>query len=107
MWVIRWFFMLLVLIILILFSVSNLGNNTDITVFPGYMHYTSVSVIWIVAVSFIIGMLVSFIIAVVNYFQLSRLLKKKDRQIDQLQQELTTMRNLPLDSAADEHEEGA
>jgi uncharacterized membrane protein YciS (DUF1049 family) len=106
MWVIRWFFTLLVLVILILFSISNLGNNTDITVVPGYLHYTSVSVIWIVAVSFIIGMLVSFIIAVVNYFQLSRLLKKKDRQISQLQQELSAMRNLPLDDAGTK-EEGA
>jgi uncharacterized membrane protein YciS (DUF1049 family) len=105
MWVIRWFFTLLVLIVLIVFSVSNLGNNTDITVVPGYMHYTGVSVIWIVAISFIIGMLVSFIIAVVNYFQMSRLIGKKDKQIAQLQQELTTMRNLPLDEVAEKEED--
>ena len=105
MWVIRWFFTLLVLVILILFSISNLGNNTDITVIPGHLHYTSVSVIWIVAISFIIGMLVSFIVAVVNYLQQSRLMKKKDRQISQLQQELTAMRNLPLDDAGDKEED--
>ena len=97
MWVIRWFFTLLVLVILLIFSIANLGNNTDISVVPGYLHYTNISVIWIVAVSFIIGMLVSFLIAVVNYFQMSQLVKRKDLELNQLKKELAVMRNLPLD----------
>jgi uncharacterized membrane protein YciS (DUF1049 family) len=105
MWVIRWFFTLLVLVILLIFSIANLGNNTDISVVPGYLHYTNISVIWIVAVSFIIGMLVSFLIAVVNYVQMTRQIRQKEAEIAELKKELSVMRNLPLGDDAAEKEE--
>jgi uncharacterized integral membrane protein len=97
MWVIRWFFTLLVLVVLIIFSIANLNFTTSLVLVPGYLEYRDVSVIWIVAMSFIIGMLVSFLIAVVNYFQMSRLVKRKDQELVQLKKELAVMRNMPLD----------
>jgi hypothetical protein len=97
MWVVRSFFILAVLIVLIIFSIANLSFTTSLVLVPGYLEYRDISVIWIVAMSFIVGMLASFVLAVVNYFQMSRLVKRRETEITQLKKELAVMRNLPLD----------
>jgi uncharacterized integral membrane protein len=97
MWAVRWFFILLILVLLILFSIANVEYITSIELVPGFIEFHDITVIWIVSVSFIVGMLVSFVIAVVKYFQLNMEMVKKDRQISALQEELNNMRNLPLE----------
>lgn len=97
MWAVRWFFILLILIMLILFSIANVEYITSIELVPGFIEFHDITVIWVVSVSFISGMLVSFIIAVIKYFQMNLEMVKKERQIAALQDELTSLRNLPLE----------
>lgn len=101
MWALRWFFMLAVLILLIIFSMANVEFQTSIRIIPGLLQFYNVSVIWIVAVSFMLGMLVTFAISAVKFVRMNMTLSQKDKELNAIKDELTSLRNLPLNETTD------
>lgn len=102
MWMLKWIGIAILLIILLGFSIQNLDQTVDIDLL--FWSFQDVPLIVVIFEAFIAGMLVWFIIALVNELKLRAELKQTNRQRDELRGELQAMRNMPLEES--EEEEG-
>lgn len=95
MWIIRYAVAAILIIALLGFTIQNTYQRVVINI--ATKTYVDVPLIFIVYVAFCVGLIFWFAISIIQYFrmmgQLSEL-KKKNRT---LTQEITTLRNLPLE----------
>lgn len=95
MWIIRYAVAAVLIIALLGFTIQNTYQRVVINIFN--KTYEDVPLIFIVYIAFCLGLIFWFAISIIQYFkmlgQLSEL-KKKNRT---LTQEITTLRNLPLE----------
>lgn len=95
MWMLKWLGIAALLIVLLGFSMLNLGQMVDIDLF--FWRFRDLPLILVIFESFIGGMLVWFLIAFVNEMKLRSELRMTRKNRDELQRELRTMRNQPFD----------
>jgi len=95
MWIIRWVFVLLIMVILLWFSLQNLDQFVTIK----FWKYQVVDVPMIMAlfVSFIIGALVWFLVALFQMLQVKTEMHGIRRENSKLQRELADLRNMSIE----------
>jgi len=76
---------------------QNAGHKVDFNFFT--KDFGAINLNLFMLLVFISGMVFSFLIAAVNEFQLRRQLGRKRRELQQLERELSALRNLPLEDA--------
>lgn len=94
MWVIRLVFFLLLLFLLVYVFATNTGQSVDLTFF-GH-EYLAVDLFWIVASSFLLGLLVASFGLLWREWRHRRDLGKLRKHTSRLEQELGELRTLPL-----------
>jgi uncharacterized membrane protein YciS (DUF1049 family) len=85
-----------VFLVLLSFGYHNIDERVSIQLFPGKYEYENISVLWVFLFSFLAGMGVSLLIAIVNQFSLHIKLRKQRKDIQRLEKELRDLRNLPI-----------
>jgi len=103
MWVIRYAIAAILIIGLLGFSIQNTSQKVQITIFN--MNFYDVPLIFVIYVAFCIGLVFWFTISVIQYFRMASRLSDQKKKNRTLTQEITTLRNLPLeepDEKADE-----
>jgi uncharacterized integral membrane protein len=100
MWILKWLGVALLLIVLLGFSIMNVEQQVDINLF--FWQFQDVPLILVIFEAFIVGMLVWFLIAFINELRLRADLRNTQRELDDLREELQTLRNLPLHEPLEE-----
>ena len=101
MWIIRWAFIAIVIIVVLGFS---LQNTEKVTVQLLHYHYTDVPLFLVIYVAFCFGIFVYLLVAVFHQLQLRSEISHLRKENRKLQRELDDMRNLSL---GDDIEEGS
>jgi uncharacterized integral membrane protein len=99
MWIIRWAFIAVIIALVIGFS---LQNSELVTVNIGKYHYHDVRLFWVIYVSFLFGVFVYLLVAVLHQLKLHSDIAKLRRENRSLQQELDGLRTLSLGDEMDE-----
>jgi len=95
MWAFRIFLVLIIIALVIGFSIYNSGERTTANLFG--REYVGVPMIYVAFWAFVVGMLVSFLLGVLYYFRIQADLKEQKKENKKLLEEITTLRNLPLE----------
>lgn len=101
MWVVRAILVALVVVLIIAFVVHNYdpGNEVDIDLI--YVTFAGVPVVTVVFWSFVAGVAVSLLLFISVYIGLSVQLRGTRRYIGALEEEVTVLRNRPIEESAD------
>ena len=102
MWMLKWLGIAILLILLLGFSIQNLDQTVDVDLL--FWSFQDVPLISVIFVTFIVGMMVWFVIAMVNELKLRAELRQTHRQRDELRGELQAMRNMPFEEPEEEEE---
>jgi uncharacterized integral membrane protein len=95
MWIIRYAVAAVLIIALLGFTIQNSYQRVVINL--ANKTYTDVPLIFVVYVAFCIGLIFWFSISVIQYFRMMSQLSEQKRKNRTLTQEITTLRNLPLE----------
>jgi predicted PurR-regulated permease PerM len=95
MWLVRLFFIIIAIAVLVGFILYNPAETVNLH-FP-WGDYYNVQLIFVCAVAFIIGMFVTFIYSVFYYLKITGDIREKNRQIKNLEVELSALRNRALE----------
>ena len=103
MWVIRYAIAAILIIGLLGFSIQNTSEKVKITIFN--LNYYDVPLIFVIYVAFCVGLIFWFTISVIQYFRMASKLSEQKKKNRTLTQEITTLRNLPLEEPDEKIEE--
>lgn len=95
MWVLRIFLVMLIIVLVIGFSIYNSTERVSVRVLN--LQYIDVPMIFVVYWAFVIGMFISFVLGLSYYLKISADLREQKREVKKLMQEITTLRNMPLE----------
>jgi uncharacterized integral membrane protein len=95
MWIIRYAIAALLIIGLLGFTIQNSYQRVVINI--AGKTYGEVPLIFVIYIAFCIGIVFWFVISVVQYLRFSGQLVEQKRKVRALSDELTTLRNLPLE----------
>lgn len=95
MWLIRLLLFIIAIVILIGFVLYNPDQHVDLH-FPWGSYY-GVLLIFVCFGAFLLGMLVSFIYSVFYYIRIAGDIREKNKQMRQLEMELSALRNRSLE----------
>jgi uncharacterized integral membrane protein len=95
MWALKILLILVIIMLLIGFSIYNSGENVSVNLFG--WQYTQVPMIIIAYWSLVIGMFISFILGISYYLAIQGELREQRRENKRLMEEITALRNLPLE----------
>jgi uncharacterized integral membrane protein len=95
MWIIRYAIAALLIIGLLGFTIQNSYQRVVINIVG--KTYSEVPLIFVIYVAFCVGIVFWFVISVVQYLRFSGQLAEQKRKVRTLGEELTTLRNLPLE----------
>ncbi len=95
MWIVRWFFILLVLVIVLTFVVQ---NSTEQRVIIKFFNWKSgeISFVFAMFLAFVMGLAVRLMISIYHDLKLRSEIAIKNRQIRSLEKELSDLRNEPI-----------
>ncbi len=96
MWFLRNLVWLILMIALIGFMFLNAGERATAVHLPG-VTYAQVPLFLVFFVAFVAGMLVAFVLTFVYYLKGQAATRRLAQQVRDLKQELSALRNLPLD----------
>jgi len=99
MWIIRYAVAAMLIIALLGFTIQNSYQRVVINIVG--KTYTDVPLIFVVYVAFCIGLIFWFAISVIQYFRMMGQLSEQRKKNRTLTQEITTLRNLPLEEIED------
>jgi uncharacterized integral membrane protein len=95
MWIIRYAIAAVLIIALLGFTIQNSYQRVVINI--GAKTYDNVPLIFVIFIAFCVGIIFWFVISVVQYLRLSSQLVEQKKKLRNLGEELTTLRNLPLE----------
>ena len=95
MWVIRYFLLLILIVIILGFAIYNSAQRLDIN-FPGYQFF-DVPLMVVILCAFCVGLLVSFILTIAQSIKMSGDVRNSKRRVHQLEMELAALRNRSLE----------
>ncbi|MDH4223400.1 MAG: LapA family protein [candidate division Zixibacteria bacterium] len=102
MWALKIFIILLVIMLLIGFSIYNSGEYVSVNLFG--WQYSNVPMIIITYWSLVIGMFISFILGVSYYLVIQKEMREQRKENKRLMDEITALRNLPLEEERPEQQ---
>lgn len=94
MWIIRTLFIVIVLILLLGFAAQNASPKVPIHLLN--KHYSSVPMILVAYLAFVVGALVCFIFTIFQYFRMQGDLFQERKRNKRLTEEIKALRNRPL-----------
>ena len=95
MWIVRYAIAAILIIVLLGFTIQNSYQRVVINL--ANKTYTDIPLIFVVYIAFCIGMVFWFTISVIQYFRMMSQLSEQKKKNRTLTQEITTLRNLPLE----------
>lgn len=95
MWIIRYAVAALLIIGLLGFTIQN--NYQRVVINIANKTYDNIPLIFVVYAAFCIGLIFWFVISIVQYFRMMSQLAEQKKKVKTLTQEITTLRNLPLE----------
>jgi uncharacterized integral membrane protein len=95
MWIIRYAVAAVLIIALLGFTIQNSWQRVVITI--AGKTFENVPMIFVVYIAFCVGLIFWFAISVVQYFRMASQLAEQKKKNRTLTQEITTLRNLPLE----------
>ena len=95
MWIIRYAIAALLIIALLGFTILNSYQRVVVNI--PYMEPIETQLIFVIYVSFCLGLIFWFVISVIQYFRMVRQLSEQKRKNRTLTEEITALRNLPLE----------
>ena len=97
MWVFRSFLILVIIAVIIGFALSNSGLDQTVDIDLIWAQRFNVPILTVVLWSFILGVLVSWLLFVSIYLKQSTQLNKANKSIKGLKDEVTALRNRPIE----------
>ena len=95
MWAVRYFLVLVLIAVVLLFAVYNSAQHVDISI-PGRLYF-GVPLVVVLFCAFCVGMLASFVLTIVHWIRVNSDAKAARRRVSQLEMELTALRNRSLE----------
>lgn len=95
MWIIRYAVAAVLIIALLGFTIQNSYQRVVVNI--ANKTYADVPLIFVVYISFCIGLIFWFAISVIQYVRMASRLSEQKKKVRTLTQEITTLRNLPLE----------
>lgn len=95
MWILRWFFIAVIMILVLAFAIQNLDQRTVVRFYK--WESAELPLILFLFEAFVLGLLVWFLVAVFHELQLRSEIRHIRKENRKLQAELTALRNLPLE----------
>ena len=95
MWIIRYAIAAILIIALLGFTIQNSYQRVVINL--AGKTYDDVPLIFVIFIAFCVGIVFWFVVSVVQYLRISGQLSDHKRRLRTLNEELTTLRNLPLE----------
>lgn len=95
MWIIRYAVAALLIIALLGLTIQNSYQTVVINI--GIHTYENVHLVYVIYVAFCLGLIFWFAISVIQYFKMASQLSEQKKKVRMLTQEITTLRNLPLE----------
>ena len=103
MWIVRYAIAAVLIIALLGFTIQNSYQRVVINI--AHKMYVDVPLIFVVYAAFCIGLIFWFSISVVQYFRMVGQLSEQKKRNRTLTQEITTLRNLPLEEIDEKSDE--
>ena len=100
MWILRWILVAVVIVLILLFSLQN--QEQQVSVFIGTWESPEIPLYFALFIAFVIGLFVWFLVATFQILKVKSELKSCQRGMKSLQEELTALRNLPLEESVEE-----
>ncbi len=94
MWVFRYFIITVILLVIVGFAIQNSYQRVDINLLN--KRYIDVPLILVLFEAFAVGIFFWFVISIAHFLKVHRALSKQKRENDKLLEEITTIRNMPL-----------
>jgi len=95
MWILRWFFIAVIMILVLAFALQNLEQRTVVRFWS--WESAELPLILFLFEAFVVGLLVWFLVAIFHELQLRSEIRHIRKENKKLQAELTALRNLPLE----------
>ena len=102
MWVLRIFVILLIIVLVIGFGIYNSDVRISVNFFG--KDYVEIPMIYVVFWALVIGMVVSFLLSISQYLKVQSELRAQRKENKNLMEEITTLRNFPLEDVEEEKE---
>ena len=95
MWVLRTFLIIILIVLVVGFSIYNSDERISVNLYG--QEYIDVPMIFVAFWALVIGMLISFVLGVSYYFKMHAELRSLRKENKKLTDEVTALRNLPLE----------
>jgi uncharacterized integral membrane protein len=105
MWALRTFFIIVLIVLVVGFSIYNSDERVSVNLYG--KEYIEVPMIFVAFWALVIGMVLSFVLGVSYYFKMHSELRSLRKENKRLLDEVTTLRNLPLEETEEKEELGA
>lgn len=104
MWALRTFFIILLIVLVIGFSIYNSGERVAVNLYG--KEYIEVPMIFVGFWALVIGMILSFVLGVSYYFRMHSEVRSLRKENKRLVDEITALRNLPLEETEEKESLG-
>jgi uncharacterized integral membrane protein len=95
MWALRTFLIIIFIVLLVGFSIYNSDERISVNLYG--QEYIDVPMIFVAFWALVIGMLISFVLGVSYYVKMHSELRSIKKENKKLMEEVTALRNLPLE----------
>jgi uncharacterized integral membrane protein len=95
MWIFRWLFIAIVMILVLAFALQNLEQRTVVRFYT--WETAELPLILFLFEAFVVGLIVWFLVAIFHDLQLRSEIRRIRKENKKLRSELTALRNLPLE----------
>jgi uncharacterized integral membrane protein len=95
MWILRWLFIAIVMIMVLAFALQNLEQRTVVRFYT--WESAELPLILFLFEAFVVGLIVWFLVAIFHDLQLRSEIRRIRKENKKLRSELTALRNLPLE----------
>jgi uncharacterized integral membrane protein len=104
MWILRTFLIIILIVLVVGFSIYNSDERISVNLFG--QEYIEVPMIFVAFWALVIGMIISFVLGVSYYFKMHTDVRALRKENKKLIDEVTALRNLPLEEAEEKEEFG-
>lgn len=99
MWILRTLVVIVLIILIVGFAIYNSEEKVAVNLY-GWLYY-GVPMIFVAFWALVVGMLISFALGIGYYFKMYSELRNQRRENQKLLEEITALRNLPLEEEED------
>ncbi|KPL03513.1 MAG: hypothetical protein AMJ73_06645 [candidate division Zixibacteria bacterium SM1_73] len=104
MWILRTFVIIVLIVLVVGFSIYNSEEKLSVNLYG--QEYIDVPMIFVAFWALVTGMLISFVLGVSYYFRMHSELRSLRKENKKLMEEVTALRNLPLEEAEEKEDLG-